>query len=101
MSKFIASIAAAAIALTAAPLAAFAAQPAPVRLDIASVDFSNREQVAALNARIGQVQDQMCKRVGNKAACRDTIMFKINAQLSDAQKAALASASGSETVAAR
>jgi UrcA family protein len=90
MSKIIAQFAAA-LALTAAPLAALAAPPAvaPVRLDISSVDFSKPDQVAAFKARVGAVQDQMCKKSGNKTACRENIMFKVNAQLTDAQRTAM------------
>ncbi len=102
MSKFIASIAAAAIALTATPMVAFAAKPATsVRLDIGSVDFSNRDQVAAFNGRIGELQAQMCKSVPDKPGCRSAILAQIKAQLKPEQRAALDGVSASETASAR
>jgi UrcA family protein len=101
MSKFIASLAAAAIALTATPMVAFAKPAAAVRLDIASVDFNNREQVAAFSARIGAVQAQMCKSVPDKVSCRNSVMSQIKAQLKDEQRAALDGVSASETANAR
>jgi UrcA family protein len=100
MSKIIAQVAAAAL-LAAAPLAALAAQPAPVRLDISSVDFSKPDQVAAFKARVAQVQDTMCKKPANKAACREAIMFKVNAQLNDAQRTAMTETPAATSLAQR